>query len=257
MKGIETSNISGSQQEESELQKANDFKKKYSGVLKTVDYILSGKGQKLMDGLLEDYAPSNPKRKPGLSVGSVFKIIGFAFRNPRTIGNLITLARNYTEITNNQTFQQEVLKSDNTWKFVQTVGERLPKIGKVLANMNFPEFKENSILDTKSLTKLSTILTDSDSLASLKQIVINFKDPASNQNKNINQIFDLMIKSPGFKTYMQEKGDSLTAYIVKTAKSQIDKDESGHTKTQLKKYGIELKDLDSIAQIVPVLYQLQ
>ncbi|MBY0533710.1 MAG: pentapeptide repeat-containing protein [Rickettsiaceae bacterium] len=253
MKGIETSNISGSQQEELELQKANDFKKKYSGVLKTVDYMLSGKGQKLMDGLLEDYAPSNPKRKPGLSVGSVFKIIGFAFRNPRTIGNLITLARNYTEITNNQTFQQEVLKSDNTWKFVQTVGERLPKIGKVLANMNFPEFKENSILDTKSLTKLSTILTDSDSLASLKQIVINFKDPASNQNKNINQIFDLMIKSPGFKTYMQEKGDSLTAYIVKTAKSQIDKDESGHTKTQLKKYGIELKDLDSIAQIVPVL----
>lgn len=253
MKDTEATSISNSQQEASELQKANNFKKKYSGVLKTVDYILSGKEQKLMDGLLEDYAPSDLKRKPAISIGSVFKMIGFAFRNPGKIGDLITLTQNYKEITNNQIFQQEVLKSDNTWKFVQTVGERLPKIGTVLANMNFPEFKENSILDTKSLTKLSTILTDKDSLASLKQIVINFKDPVSDQNTNINQIFDLMAKSPEFRSYMQEKGTSLTDYIVKTAKSQIEQDESGVTKDQLKKYGVELKDLDSIAQIVPVL----
>ena len=239
------------------------FKKKYSGVLKTVDYILSGKEQKLIDGILEDYAPSDNKRAPGISGGSVLKGLGFAVRNIGKMGSVIKLGREYNDIIYNNTFQQELLKNDNTWKFVQTVGERLPKVGTVLANMNFPEFKEGAILDKKALEKLQPILTDKNSVESIRKIATQFKDPNFDQNENINQIFDLMIKSPAFKDYMQDKGGAIKDYIVATAKSYIDtdnlkplprnKDEQLSYQEQLSTYGLKVEDLDKIANIVPIL----
>ncbi len=253
MKDTETSSIGDSQREESEIKKANDFKKQYSSAISAAKHIFSDKGQGIFDSVLNDF--TSKTKKPGIkgiSFGTIFKIIGFAIRHPSTITGLISIARK-PEIIKNPVFQNELLQNDATWRFVSNAGERMQNIGTVLAGFGFDEFKEGNILDAQSLKKLSTIITDPESLASIRKIATEFKSPTANQNKTINDVLDLMIKSKGFNDYMQEKGGTLTAYIVKTAKLQIEKDESGNMKSQLKKYGIELKDLDSIAQIVPVL----
>jgi hypothetical protein len=270
-----------------EEEEARAFKKKYPKVINTIDTLLqgfSGKEKGLIDGLLEDFAPTDPKKKPGISARSVLKLIGYGFRNPGKIGDLLSIARN-PAILQNKTFQQEVLKSESTWKFVGMLGEenRLPKIGQALANFGVKEFEKGNILDQDSLVTLNPLIKEANSRDTLKKIANQFMDPAFDQNKNINEIVDLMLKPGPVANYLHQKKDSLKNYIVTTTKSMIEnenlqaqkkyyeelkekgitvitpehikeaKAQVGNLQKQLDTYGIKTTDLNKLAEIVPIL----
>ncbi len=267
------------------LAKAAEFKKKHSKEIDVVDSILqdfSNKETDLIDSLLEDFAPTKTKRKAGISVKSIFKLIGFAFRNPRKLGSIITIVRK-PEILQHELFQQELLKRDSTWNFVKTVGKRLPKIGKALANFGIKEFKKDGILDEKSLQTLAPMLTEKESLQELRVVTNNFKNPDFDQNKNINKIVNLMLTSRAFTEYMSNKKTSLKEYMVQTIKSTLEsqnlkaqkdyydslqkngvkelksnhiteaKTKIGDLQKQFNNYDIKINDLEKLADIAPIL----
>ena len=60
-----------------------------------LNHIFSGKENGLINSVLNDYTPvtkvvneQEVTQAPGLSLGTIFKAIGFAIRNPRYIGSL-------------------------------------------------------------------------------------------------------------------------------------------------------------------------
>ena len=119
--------------------------KKSQAALNALNYIFSGKENGLIDSILNDYTPvtkiingQEVTKAPGLSARSVFRAIGFAIRHPRHIGSLYSLYSS-PEIAQTPLFQEQLLRSDNTWGFVEYVGTRLPQIGKVLDYFQFPE----------------------------------------------------------------------------------------------------------------------
>ncbi|MFK7968347.1 MAG: hypothetical protein AB8B68_04250 [Rickettsiaceae bacterium] len=227
-------------------------KVKSQNAFNALNYIFSGKEKELIDGVLNDYTPvtkivdgQEVTKTPGLSLGTVFKAIGFAIRHPRHIGSLYSLYKS-PEIIQAPAFQEQLLNNDNTWKFVEYVGERSPQIGKVLNYFEFPEFAEGSILDSKGLKSLSAVLTNQESRKKLKEIALESTRESPDMNKTINNILDLM-QTGAFANYMSGKGETLQNYIVKSLEAQKDID------VQLDAYGLKPENLQQITNIVPVL----
>jgi len=217
-----------------------------------LEHIFSGKENGLIDSVLNDYAPvtkivdgQEVTKAPGLSFGSFFRAVGFAIRHPGHISSLYALYKS-PEIIKAPAFQEQLLKSDNTWKFVGYVGEKLPQIGKVLDYFQFPEFAEGGILDNKGLKSLSVVLTNPESRDQLKEIALESRKTTPDMNKTINNILDLM-QTEGFANYMSSKGGALQSYIVKSLQGQKDMD------VLLDAYGLKPENLQQITNIVPLL----
>lgn len=217
-----------------------------------LNHIFSGKENGLINSVLNDYTPvtkvvngQEVTQAPGLSLGTIFKAIGFAIRNPRYIGSLYNLYK-FPEIIQAPAFQEKLLNNDNTWKFIGYVGEKLPQIGKVLDYFKFPEFAEGNILDSKGLKALSSVLTSKEAQGKLKEIALESRKTNPDMNKTINNILDLM-QTPGFADYMNSKGGALQNYIVKSLQAQKDID------AQLNTYGLKPENLQQITSIVPIL----
>jgi len=217
-----------------------------------LNHIFSGKENGLIDSVLKDYTPvtkivngQEVTKAPGLSLGTIFKAIGFAIRNPGYIGSLYSLYKS-PEIIQAPAFQDKLLNNDNTWKFIGYVGEKLPQIGKVLDYFKFPEFAEGNILDSKGLKALSNVLTSKEEQGKLKEIALESRKTTPDMNKTINNILDLM-QSQGFSDYINTKGVVLQNYIVKSLQAQKGID------GQLSAYGLKPENLQQITSIVPIL----
>jgi len=217
-----------------------------------LNHIFSGKENGLINSVLNDYTPvkkvvngQEVTQAPGLSLGTIFKAIGFAIRNPRYIGSLYNLYK-FPEIIQAPAFQEKLLNNDNTWKFIGYVGEKLPQIGKVLDYFKFPEFAEGNILDSKGLKALSSVLTSKEAQGKLKEIALESRKTNPDMNKTINNILDLM-QTPGFADYMNSKGGALQNYVIKSLQAQKD------IEAQLNTYGLKPENLQQITSIVPIL----
>ncbi len=217
-----------------------------------LNHIFSGKENGLIDSVLNDYTPvkkvvngQEVTQAPGLSLGTIFKAIGFAIRNPGHIRSLYTIYKS-PEILQTPAFQEKLLNNDNTWNFIGYVGEKLPQIGKVLDYFKFSEFAEGNILDSKGLKALSSVLTSKEAQGKLKEIALESRKATPDMNKTINNILDLM-QTQGFADYMNSKGVALQNYIIKSLQAQKDID------VQLSAYGLKPENLQQITSIVPIL----
>jgi len=196
----------------------------WKGINKALEHVLSEEAD-LINSILKDLAPKEEvtkdksggeevitKPSTGISWGSIFKAIGFAFRHPMKAWTLVQTALSPKVYLDNA-FQKNLLENDKVWDFVKRRSNDLPKIGQILKASGIKEFEEGGILDAKGLGILKAGFENEDTIKRLKAIAIETRTPPPNIMKIVGDSFGLLANSKDFKQFLQEKGGQIQEYV--------------------------------------------
>lgn len=249
--------------------------KPHQRIVDAFDYFLSGKEQKIVDSVLRDLSPRTEvsidkegqeqittKPPRGLSVGSVFRVIGLVFSHPVHTFSMIRFALNPTKY-NTPATHRAILSNENTWKFVQNTGSKLDQVGAVLGNMGIPEFQKGGVLDQKSLVSLKEVFKEPQNLQDMKNIALAARADQVDGLKVARPLLDMLARDQRFKEYFVDKGPHLQAFIIKTVNQQIEQDKkriinqngdlSESIEAKMASIGLSPKDIEPLTDIVPIL----
>ena len=147
------------------------------------------------------------------NISSITSILSFIIQNPKATVNLVELGKNPT-IYLDKDFQREIIENENLWnKFLPTWIEKLPEIGKVLANSGVEIFKEGRVLDSVGLNLLKDALKNPNNLQVIKSIVLESLEPFPDFGKITKNTLGMLATDENFNKFFEVKGEAIKNYL--------------------------------------------
>ena len=188
----------------------------------------------LIQNLIKDYQPkitiTKAARKdqqvstPGsISWGTIWKVAKSFIKAPVQTYRLLSFYQNQEKYNTNE-FQQALIKSDKTWKFVDNTVDNLENINTLMVNMGVDLFHEGNPLDNKGMKHLQSALKTPEVTTALKDLAISSLQPSANNMELASKLLDMISKAPSINSYLTEKGPSIQFYIQNSVASKIEQD---------------------------------
>jgi hypothetical protein len=160
----------------------------------------------LIQNLIKDYQPKITITKatgkdqqvstPGsISWGTIWKVAKSFLKAPVQTYRLLSFYQNQEKYNTNE-FQQALIKSDKTWKFVDNTVDNLENINTLMVNMGVDLFHEGNPLDNKGMKHLQSALRTPEVTTALKDLAILSLHPSANNMELASKLIAMISKAP-------------------------------------------------------------